>query len=69
MDQSVVVGTEDVDNCPLLVAFVVRSAQNLPPPRPPLRPLLGGLISGCLATTVKPARRACSWFAIALSGE
>jgi len=69
MDQSVVVGAEDVDNCPLLVAFVVGSAQNLPPPRPPLRPLLGGLISGCLATTVKPARRACSWFAIALSGE
>jgi len=58
-----------VDNCPLLVALVVGSAQNLPPPRPPLRPLLGGLTSGCLATTVNPTRNACSWFAIALSGE
>ncbi len=29
----------------------------------------GCLTSGCLATTVNPTRNACSWFAIALSGE
>ncbi len=58
-----------MDDCPLLVPLVVGSAQNLPPPRPALRPLLGGRASTCLATTVNPARNACSWFAIALSGE
>ena len=49
-----------MNDCPLLVSFVVGSAQNLPPPRPPLRPLLGGLTSGGLATTDKPTRNACS---------
>ena len=57
-----------MDDCPLLVAFVI-CAQNLPPPRPPLRPLLGGLTSGCLATTESPTRNGWAWLATALSGE
>ena len=58
-----------MDDSPSIVSFTAGSAQNLPPPLPPLRPLLGGLISGCLATTVNPMRSGCSWFATALSGE
>jgi len=47
VDHSVVVGAEDVDDAPLLVSS---AAQNL---RPPLLPLGGGRISGCLATMVR----------------
>ncbi len=56
--QRVVVAAEDVDYCPTLVAFAACwSAQNLPPPLPPLRPPLGGgRISGCFATTDNPIR-------------
>ena len=57
-----------MDDCPFLVSFAV-GAQNRPPPLPPLLPLLGCLISGCLATTVNPTRNGWAWFATALSGE
>jgi len=56
-----------VDYAPFLVSFAV--AQNLPPPRPPRLPRPCCLISGCLATTVKPTRNWWVGFAIALSGE
>ena len=71
MNERVVVGTENVDDPPLFVTFAgCAGAQNLPPPRPPLLPPRGGaLISGGLATTVKPTRSGCAWFATALSGE
>jgi hypothetical protein len=57
-----------VDDGPFLVSFIT-GAQNRPPPLPPLRPRLGCLISGCLATTVNPTRNGWAWFATALSGE
>ena len=47
MNKRVVIRTEDVDDAPLLVSS---AAQNL---RPPLLPLGGGRISGCLATMVR----------------
>jgi hypothetical protein len=53
--EGVIVGAEDVDYAPFLVTFACccGGAQNRPPPR---LPLLGCLISGCFATTVKPKR-------------
>ena len=63
MDHRVVVGAEDVDDAPLLVSS---AAQNL---RPPLLPLGGGRISGCLATMVRDWRRGCFSFASSLWGE
>ena len=67
MNQRVIVGTEYVNYTPFLVSFAI--AQNLPPPRPPLLPRLGCLISGCLATNVKPTRSGWAWFATALWAE
>ena len=57
-----------MDDGKFLISFVT-GAQNRPPPLPPLRPRLGCLISGCLATTVNPTRNGWAWFATALSGE
>ena len=69
VDQSVVVRAKDVNYSPFLITFTVAGAQNLPPPRPPLRPLVGCLISGCLATTDNPILNGWAWFATVLSGE
>ena len=69
MNERVVVGAEDVDYAPFLGPFAACDAQNLPPPLPPLLPRDGGLISGCLATTVNPTRSGCDCFATTLSGE
>ena len=69
MDQGVVVRAKDVNDSPFLITFTIAGAQNRPPPLPPLRPLAGCLISGCLATTDNPTLNGWAWFATALSGE